>query len=518
MGARIVLSGCSAILQGKIWESERFLRIGKQDTLDIVLPDDSVSRFQAEIYKNGQGWRIRDLANNLHTPSYLNDRLLQGGEARLCIDDVLQFGKLKLKVTALEEEPEKVVVPQPAAPVPPAEYDASTAHLKTSGAFVKVQAASHRSWDEALEMVAADPQGQAWNNQHLLTLLRAGYHLRHIASLDELLHSVLRDALKALEAQRGAIVLADSRGNLQLRSLLSPCLPEQRGQGYSRTLAQRCFVQGESLLCRNVATEVALLTAGSVRRGAMSSIICAVLRSPRKRLGVLHLDRGPLQEPFTLQDFYIADAIAASVAVGIESALMVEQQREEFIQSVTSLARTVEMRDQYTGDHTRRVTEYAALLGREVQLSLTEMYHLQIGTPLHDIGKIGIDDAILRKPGRLTDTEFAVMKTHTVKGAAILQSMTSLEPMLPIVRHHHERWDGRGYPDGLFQEQIPQIARVVAVADAFDAMTSDRPYRRALTASAAFEELHRGAGTHFDPLCVQAFLKLRTQIEDLLRS
>jgi HD-GYP domain-containing protein (c-di-GMP phosphodiesterase class II) len=95
--------------------------------------------------------------------------------------------------------------------------------------------------------------------------------------------------------------------------------------------------------------------------------------------------------------------------------------------------------------------------------------------------------------------------------------MTSLDPMIPIVRHHHERWDGRGYPDGLSQDQIPQIARVVAVADAFDAMTSDRPYRRALTASMAFEELHRGAGTHFDPACVHAFLKVRQQIEDLLR-
>src|SRR5262249_4791940 len=150
----------------------------------------------------------------------------------------------------------------------------------------------------------------------------------------------------------------------------------------------------------------------------------------RQRLGVMHLDRGPFHEPFTPYDFHLADAIAASVAVGIESAMMVEQQREAFIQSVTSLARAVELRDQYTGDHTRRVTDYSLLLARELSLSPMDMYHIQIGTPLHDIGKIGVDDAILRKPGKLTPEEFEVMKSHTVKGALILQSMSSLTPMI----------------------------------------------------------------------------------------
>jgi HD-GYP domain-containing protein (c-di-GMP phosphodiesterase class II) len=250
----------------------------------------------------------------------------------------------------------------------------------------------------------------------------------------------------------------------------------------------------------------------------MSSIICAVLRSPRTRLGVMHLDRGPFHEPFTSYDFHLADAIAASVTVGIESALLVDQQRTEFIQSVTSLARAVEMRDQYTADHTRRVTEYSLLLARELHLSPQEIYQVEIGTPLHDIGKIGVDDAILRKPGRLTPEEFEVMKTHTLKGADILQSMANLRPMIPIVRNHHERWDGQGYPDGLASDQIPATARVVAVADAFDAMTSDRPYRPSLPVSVAFEELHRHAGTHFDPRCVATFLQLRPQIEKFLRN
>jgi HD-GYP domain-containing protein (c-di-GMP phosphodiesterase class II) len=138
---------------------------------------------------------------------------------------------------------------------------------------------------------------------------------------------------------------------------------------------------------------------------------------------------------------------------------------------------------------------------------------LQIGTPLHDIGKIGIEDAILRKPAKLTPAEYESMKLHTVKGAAILETVPALKSVIPIARHHHERWDGTGYPDHLAQDRIALVARIVAVADAFDAMTSDRPYRKALPLDHAFAELLTKAGTHFDPACVKAFLTLRSQVE-----
>jgi HD-GYP domain-containing protein (c-di-GMP phosphodiesterase class II) len=512
---RIVLAGACPPLQGLTWETQDQLRIGRQDSMDIVLQDLSVSRMQAEVVCRGGRWVVRDLANSDKMPTYLNGMPLQNSEAPLGANDLLQFGRMKLKVAAVEGANSNGV-PPPELLLPP-DAPAGSVHLKTTGAMVKVQATAHRSWDEAMETVALDPRYHTRQGAHLLTLLRAGHHLRHLSSLDELLHSVLDDSIKALDAQRGAIVLADRSGELQLRALLAPRLPKNQSLGYSRTLAQRCFAAGESLLCQDVRVEEDILSAASVRRGAMSSIICAVLRSPRKQLGVMHLDRGPFHEPFTPYDFHLADAIAASVAVGIESALLVEQQREEFIQSVTSLARTVELRDQYTGDHTRRVTEYSLMLARELNLPPAEVYHIQIGTPLHDIGKIGVDDAILRKPGKLTPEEFEVMKTHTVKGALILQSMANLTPMIPIVRHHHERWDGTGYPDGLSFNLIPQTARVVAVADAFDAMTSNRPYRKAMSAVVAFEELQKNAGTHFDPRCVEAFLKLRARIEQLMR-
>jgi putative nucleotidyltransferase with HDIG domain len=179
------------------------------------------------------------------------------------------------------------------------------------------------------------------------------------------------------------------------------------------------------------------------------------------------------------------------------------------------LAQAVELRDDYTGNHTQRVTRYATMLGEKLELPEDQLELIRLGGPLHDIGKIGIDDAILRKPGRLTGDEYEVMKTHTTKGAEILASVPEMEPILPIVRSHHERWDGSGYPDGLAGEEIPLLARIVAVADAFDAMTSNRPYhenKRGKSPAWAFGEVERQLGKQFDPDVGAAFIAIREEI------
>jgi len=509
---RIVLSGLSPKLQGLQWESDTLLRIGRQGGADVPLDDPSVGRPHAEVYRTGRRWMLRDLANHDKHPTFVNSVRVGRADCRLQLHDVVQCGALAFRVTALDAPaaaPPPVAPPQPSSP--PREP------LKTSGSFVRVEAAANHSWEQALEVVTRSADADPRRDQHLLTLLRTGQHLCRIASLDELLQSVLGDVIAALGAQRGSILLGDADGVLQLRTVLAPGLPASSQQWYSRTLADRCFTQGESLLCRDVSAEAALVSARSVMCGSMASLICVLLRSPRTRLGVLQLDRGPLQDPFDQHDFHLADAIAASVAVGIESARLVEEQREQFIQTVTSLARTVEVRDPYTWGHARRVTDYSLLLADALGVTPAERYQIQIGTPLHDIGKIGVSDAVLRKPGKLTADEFEQMKQHTVMGAAILESVAGLAAMIPIVRSHHERWDGKGYPDGLAGEAVVRTARAVAVADAFDAMTSDRPYRPAMPAERAFAEVRDKAGSQFDPACAAAFLAARGRVEDRLR-
>jgi putative nucleotidyltransferase with HDIG domain len=239
------------------------------------------------------------------------------------------------------------------------------------------------------------------------------------------------------------------------------------------------------------------------------------LRTPRKRLGVLHLDRSFMQEPFTEDDLFLADALAAHVSAAIESAQLLRKQRDLFLKTITILAQAVELRDDYTGGHTQRVTRYATMLAEKLELPEDQIELVKLGGPLHDIGKIGIDDAILRKPGKLTAEEYAKMQKHTTMGAEILQTIPDMHPIIPIVRSHHERWDGSGYPDRLAGEDIPFLARIVAVADAFDAMTSHRSYhenKKGKPPAWAFGEVDRQAGRQFDPRCAAAFLSIREQI------
>lgn len=166
------------------------------------------------------------------------------------------------------------------------------------------------------------------------------------------------------------------------------------------------------------------------------------------------------------------------------------------------LAKLIELRDSYTEEHTERVAKLSVLIGNEMGLDEFELNALRKGALLHDIGKIAVPDSILRKEGELTEEELEIMKTHVIIGYRICKNMESLKPSLPAILYHHERWDGKGYPEGLMKEEIPIFARIVAVADSFDAMTTKRPYRDAYPKEKALELLLEGAGNQWDPKIV----------------
>lgn len=490
MGQRLRLRGINGDLEGKVWESDALLRAGRLGSLEIVLEDSSVSRRHAEVRCTDHGWRVRDLGSTNGT--FLNGIRLGSADRELKPRDIVQFGKVAMVVEFGEEE---AVGNTPVADQ------------------LLVEAATSSSWEDALKGLAFDRNHCPRPGEKLFALLRAGHHLVNLESEDELLHSILNDAVAVLDAQRGAIVLADGPNNsLQLRALASGRSTSGGRFHFSQKLAQRSYTRGESILCCSVSDDPELATAQSIADGAMASVLCVLLRTPRKRLGVLHLDRSYWQKPFTQDDLHLADALAANVSAGIESAALLRKQRDLFLNTITILAQAVELRDEYTGGHTTRVTNYSLLLGQQLELSNQELHLIRIGTPLHDIGKIGIDDAILRKAGRLTAEEFAIMQSHTVKGATILATVPDLVPVIPIVRSHHERWDGQGYPDKLKGEDIPRLARIVAVADAFDAMTSNRPYRKGLPPEVALAEVSKQSGLQFDPDCAKAFLGIRERV------
>jgi HD-GYP domain-containing protein (c-di-GMP phosphodiesterase class II) len=183
-----------------------------------------------------------------------------------------------------------------------------------------------------------------------------------------------------------------------------------------------------------------------------------------------------------------------------------EENRALFMGSIQMLAGAVDEKDPYTRGHSDRVTRYSLLIAKELGLPASFMETLQISAQLHDVGKIGIEDHILKKPGALTEEEFEVMKTHTTKGANILRPVPQLAEMLPGIELHHEALDGRGYPYGLKGEQIPLLARVIAVADTFDALTTNRPYQQAHTPEQALEIIRSIAGKRLDPMAVDALM------------
>ena len=179
-----------------------------------------------------------------------------------------------------------------------------------------------------------------------------------------------------------------------------------------------------------------------------------------------------------------------------------------YLESIEALRFTVEAKDNYTKGHSDRVSEYSILIGKEIGLSNEELKKLRIGGLFHDIGKIGVPDNILLKTDKLTDEEYSEIKNHPSIGKHILSSASIFSDIIPIVYHHHEKYDGTGYPGKLKGEEIPLLARIAAIADTFDAMTSKRSYRDALSLNTAKDEIKRCSGTQFDPKLVEAFLNV----------
>jgi HD-GYP domain-containing protein (c-di-GMP phosphodiesterase class II) len=237
---------------------------------------------------------------------------------------------------------------------------------------------------------------------------------------------------------------------------------------------------------------MALLEAQGVE--AMRDVNC-LYRAERARTAELELARAQM----------LAYADDLRSAFQAERARRAELERA-YVETVRALACAIEARDPYTGGHVDRVAAYATSLGRELGWSDDDLRALEVGALLHDIGKIAVADAVLQKTAPLDEHEWAVMRLHPTLGADLVRGWAALQPALPAVLYHHERYDGSGYPTGLAGPAIPAMARIVAVADAFDAMLTDRPYRAGLPLAAAVDELARCAGTQFDPAYTAAFL------------
>jgi HD-GYP domain-containing protein (c-di-GMP phosphodiesterase class II) len=240
------------------------------------------------------------------------------------------------------------------------------------------------------------------------------------------------------------------------------------------------------------------------------TLISAPLMNRDHLIGVINCERElDKKGPFTAENLDLLDTLASQASVAIQNARLYNNLLNYYFETIQALAAAIDAKDSYTHGHSRRVTDLSIGIAQVMGLSRDEVHSIRHAALLHDVGKIGISEQILLKPGRLTDEEFETIKTHPHIGAGILDSIEFLKTVCLMIEHHHERYDGRGYPAGLKGEEIPLGARIIGVADSFDAITSTRPYRKPLTFAEASNEILRCSGTQFDPAVVKAFMQLR---------
>jgi len=326
----------------------------------------------------------------------------------------------------------------------------------------------------------------------------------------EIRKRAIEAAQELVEAEAGSLLLVDQEtGELYFEVATGEKgdkVKEVRlkmGEGIAGWVAEK----GEAVIVHDVKKDPRFFSGVDQKSNFTTRNILAVpVKTKEKNIGVLEAINKK-NGYFDNDDLEILQAFANQLAIAIENANLYEELKETFYGTIEALAETIEKRDPYTGGHTKRVMNYSLLIGKAMGLSPKELENLKLAAILHDIGKIGIKDRVLLKEGKLTDEEALEMNMHPKYGAEILEHIKQLKDVIPGMRGHHERYDGSGYPDGLKGKEIPLFARIIAVADAYDAMTTDRPYRKGLPEEVAINELLRYAGKHFDPDIVRIFVE-----------
>ena len=341
--------------------------------------------------------------------------------------------------------------------------------------------------------------------------------------LDHLFREVSESARIETKADRASLMLFDeSRQELQVKShsgfavVVPSKMTKKLGQGVAGVVAETrkpLVIQGgvqQNPGLANVLEDTGILFSVSVPLiGRGYTRISSLTRPPathERLIGVLNISKNnPGSGPFTESDLELATLLAGQASAAIENAQLYQELHQSYVKTIRSLVATIELKDSYTSGHSENVSRYAAALAQEMGLTANEIDEIEIAGILHDIGKIGSSEDILLKKDRLTKDEFEVMKAHPANAVKILNAVGLSENILMIVLHHHEQCNGKGYPNGLPRERIPLGARILMVADTIDAMTSDRPYRKAQPIAKLSGELQKYAGPQFDPDVVKAF-------------
>jgi HD-GYP domain-containing protein (c-di-GMP phosphodiesterase class II)/HAMP domain-containing protein len=344
----------------------------------------------------------------------------------------------------------------------------------------------------------------------LATLYEMSRALGSTLDLDILLDSVLDSALRIFGVDSGYVMLRDRESaRLDLRCWRGGRLDEKGERPERSAMSDWVVSQGRPLVFNPPADGEVTQQVDTVT-GAVAAL-CVPFISSEGVIGAIAVGTHDRKHRFSSDDVRLLSTIANHVTMAVGNIELFSSLQEAYLATVRSLAAAVDAKDPYTRGHSDRVAEFSRAIAERMGMSHEQCTALEMAAYLHDIGKIGVGEDILRKPGALSPEERGIMRHHPLIGAGILKPVAFPWPITPVVRHHHEHFDGKGYPAGLTGDEIPMLARILAVADAYEAMMADRPYRAGRSSEDAIVELRVCAGTQFDPRVVDAFIDVLEQ-------
>jgi len=345
----------------------------------------------------------------------------------------------------------------------------------------------------------------------LKTIMRYGKKLIAVHDLDRLCKLIIEAAVKECDCDRASIMLVDKDNYLKMKysvgitRRIATGTKQKVGEGIAGKVAKTAT---PIIINTGHGQRVAHSMKKKLRGQGLTSAIVLPLIADTKVVGVLNLGKYKNKPFFDEEDVELLVILGYEAGAAISNCYLFEEVHELYVGSIVSLAAAIDARDHYTHGHSKVVSRLATATAQRLGLSKEAIERVYFASMLHDIGKIGVPDNILRKEGKLDEKEWAIIKKHPIYAARILKHIPRMKSIVPIVYHEHERYDGKGYVEGLKGEQIPIESRIIAIADAYEAMTSKRPYRKPLPRKVVINELKKNAGTQFDPKVVKVFLQI----------
>jgi len=327
--------------------------------------------------------------------------------------------------------------------------------------------------------------------------------------LQKTLDSIILAVTDGLKTRRGSVMLLDEDGYLKVKASagMSPEAAREAKLHPGEGIAGWVFQNKKPLLIRDVQSDPLFQRLANPQYLTRSAIIVP-LEVDDEMIGVINVSDKKDGTPFDERDLSLLESIAHHAVIALKNAKLYFELRDSYLETVRALAEAIEAKDPYTRGHSERVARYTTLIAQEMGISSQLLELLNIAGILHDVGKIGVRESVLLKPDRLTEEEFTEIKRHAIQGDMICRPIKFLQPVRSAIRSHHEWYAGGGYPDGLSGEEIPLIARIMTLADALDAMTTERKYRPALPLHEAMRRIREAEGIQFDPRVVEAFERL----------